>query len=155
MSSAREIRVKMKSRQLYRRHADQPDAPYSLDLDNSICQSINERALQWALDNSSPVTRARYLKYGQRMEFLADYHFAVAIGPLWINTPLRLKEVRLNATDRVLQVQSISMRTTIDGWINRLHPDSGGQHYCKLLSPARAMEWIYTDGLRMKLGVSV
>ena len=23
-----------------------------------------------------------------------------------------------------------------------------GNHYCKILSPARAMEWIYTDGLR-------
>ena len=25
---------------------------------------------------------------------------------------------------------------------------AGGFHYCKLLSPARAMEWLYTDGLR-------
>lgn len=23
-----------------------------------------------------------------------------------------------------------------------------GYHYCKLLSPARAMEWIYVDGLK-------
>jgi len=38
-----------------------------------------------------------------------------------------------------------------------------GVHYCKLLSPARAMEWIYVDGLRKfysvntlnKTGVSV
>jgi hypothetical protein len=29
-----------------------------------------------------------------------------------------------------------------------IYPDSAGYHYCKLLSPARAMEWIYVDGLR-------
>ena len=28
---------------------------------------------------------------------------------------------------------------------------SKGFHYCKLLSPARAMEYIYIDGLRAKL----
>ena len=33
-------------------------------------------------------------------------------------------------------------------------PDPGCFRYCKLLSPARAMEWIYVDGLRrhMPLG---
>lgn len=29
-----------------------------------------------------------------------------------------------------------------------IYPDSAGFHYCKLLSPARIMEWIYVDGLR-------
>jgi hypothetical protein len=46
------------------------------------------------------------------------------------------------------------MKTELDSWINKVHPDSGGQHYCKLLSPARAMEWITSEGLRDHLGVA-
>lgn len=143
----------MKSRQVYRRATIDPQAPYSLDT-KIICKEINEKALKWALVNSAPKYRERFLSYGQRMEFIEDYHFPVAIGPLWINSRLRLKEKQLEDGEWVLEVQSISMRTEIDSWINRLHPDSGGQHYCKLLSPARAMEWIYTDGVRRKLGIA-
>ena len=28
------------------------------------------------------------------------------------------------------------------------NPYGAGNHYCHLLSPARAMEWLYTDALR-------
>ena len=45
----------------------------------------------------------------------------------------------------VLHVQSPAMVTDVKA---HLYPDSSGFHYCKLLSPARAMEWIYVDGLR-------
>jgi hypothetical protein len=42
-------------------------------------------------------------------------------------------------------VQSPAMVTDVSAHI---YPDSAGFHYCKLLSPARIMEWIYVDGLR-------
>jgi hypothetical protein len=36
------------------------------------------------------------------------------------------------------------MRTPVDFWI----PLSAAFHYCKLLSPARAMEWLYVDSIK-------
>jgi hypothetical protein len=59
------------------------------------------------------------------------------------------------------QVTSPVMRTPIDYWNKTFPfprpkdvPDPGCFHYCKLLSPARAMEWVFTDGLRLKACVS-
>ena len=57
-----------------------------------------------------------------------------------------------NSGERVMEVQSIGMRTGLTSPLNALYPDSAGQHYCDLFSPARAMDWNYTDGLRWKLG---
>lgn len=52
---------------------------------------------------------------------------------------------------------AVSQRTEQDYWqkhfpFPRPHavPDPGCYHYCKLLSPARAVEWILVDGLRRK-----
>jgi len=53
-------------------------------------------------------------------------------------------------------------KTEIDYWKKHfgpiprpsLVPDPGCFHYCKLLSPARAMEWLYVDSLRLKRGLS-
>ena len=47
--------------------------------------------------------------------------------------------------DSTLQLDLIR----ILGWnIMRPFIQTVGYHYCKLLSPARAMEWIYVDGLK-------
>ena len=35
---------------------------------------------------------------------------------------------------------------------NESYLDTVGYHYCKILSPARAMEWIYIDGLKVTDG---
>lgn len=36
------------------------------------------------------------------------------------------------------------MKIKIGYWLK----ETAGLHYCKVLSPARVIEWIYVDGLR-------
>jgi hypothetical protein len=89
-----------------------------------------------------------------------DYHAFLPIGPLWVYNDLSMKVTDVKG-EKVMRVVSPSMRTPNEGnldylidlgFITTLYNDSNGYHYCKLLSPARVMEWIYTDGLRDQLG---
>lgn len=62
-------------------------------------------------------------------------------GPTWIFTSLSYE----NNNDKTeLLVRSPAMKTPTDFWIKA----SAGFHYCKILSPARVVEWIYVDGLK-------
>jgi hypothetical protein len=83
--------------------------------------------------------------------FADDVSFRTPVGPLWIFSMLTMK-VKTRAGRKVLKVVSPTMRTQPDSPATKLYPDSDSMHYCKLMSPARVMEWIYTDGLREDLG---
>jgi hypothetical protein len=48
-----------------------------------------------------------------------------------------------NAAKTETVVKAPMMRTPVDYYIS----EAAGFHYCKLLSPFRAMEWIYIDAL--------
>ena len=52
--------------------------------------------------------------------------------------------------EKVIMVNSTALTTSVD------YPqkNSEGMHYCKVLSPAYAIEWIYVDGLRMNDSLS-
>jgi len=61
-------------------------------------------------------------------------------GPLWIWTYMDYTNSK-DMTTRT--VQSAMMRTPDDYFIQ----SASGFHYCKILSPFAAMEWMYTDSL--------
>lgn len=144
--SASELRVKLKSRQTMWMASGRKNVNFTqTDETGSICADINRLAYEWALNHSSATARSLYDKIGEKMEMGADLGPYNA-GPLWIYNPL--KYIQAKDKSKVV-VQAPMMRTPSDYKIKA----AAGFHYCKLLSPARALEWIYIDGLRAKGGL--
>eukprot|EP00928_Gymnodinium_smaydae_P037776 TRINITY_DN26185_c0_g1_i1.p1 TRINITY_DN26185_c0_g1~~TRINITY_DN26185_c0_g1_i1.p1 ORF type:complete len:531 (+),score=96.81 TRINITY_DN26185_c0_g1_i1:54-1646(+) len=104
------------------------------------CVAINKHAVKVAEGLAAPSTLARYNAKGRGWCFLPDAETFQDIGPLWVfKDALALKE-----TDKCMEVTAASLKTTLDG---RIYP---GNHYCKVLSPARVLDWMMTDSLKTK-----
>ena len=86
----------------------------------------------------------RYNKLGEIMEVGPDKGPYNA-GPLWIWTYMEYDEVDEKSANggKMMELRAPMMKTPTDYAIS----SAAGFHYCKLLSPARALEWIYVDGL--------
>ena len=149
-STAYEIRVKFKSRQVFQLLSINTTARLDDTDTDRICAEINQRSYEWGLQHASPVALNRFKKYGQNMVMLNDYFPPLPIGPLWIYNDMKYKEMKIDG-NWVMTVQSISFKTPEEGFVSKLK--ANGYHYCKVLSPARVMEWIYTDGLRRLNGI--
>eukprot|EP00051_Salpingoeca_urceolata_P027436 m.481480 g.481480 ORF g.481480 m.481480 type:complete len:651 (+) comp22179_c0_seq1:58-2010(+) len=156
--SASELRTKLKSRQTIWEAAgiagvnltqsDQPKVKGGL---HDLCGEINQAAWDWAKKTASPSAMARYQKIGQPLVIGADKTTCYA-GPCWIYDPLVMHNDR---EGNRLTVQSIVFVTRDENDFPCAENEKGhlpcdsGMHYCKVLSPARALEWIYVDGLRL------
>eukprot|EP00301_Raphidiophrys_heterophryoidea_P002545 c11188_g1_i1.p1 GENE.c11188_g1_i1~~c11188_g1_i1.p1 ORF type:complete len:368 (+),score=97.33 c11188_g1_i1:774-1877(+) len=137
--SAIEIATKLVSRQLVYNVTGEP-SPESLD-DGDRCASINSLALEWALNRSLPATRDRYNTLGSHLIMGPDTTPTIPGGPGWIWSYLQYT----NQSSGDVLVSSYKAFYSLDA-----NPYGAGNHYCKLLSPARAIEWVYVDGLRLK-----
>jgi len=111
----------------------------NLAADGDLCAELNAQAYEYALRNAGEKTRKRFEAHGQKLAFDAtSYKFA---GPLWVYGQMKWAE----QSDGKMHLTSSGLLTGLgDSAIS-------GNHYCKLLSPARAMEWIYVDGLEKEL----
>jgi hypothetical protein len=159
-TSSAEIATKLASRQCtYIFGAGKADTGFDVD-DPNFCAQANQAAYEWALQRADPETRARFEQYGQKYVFGDDV--PKQGGPLWLYAHVGYDEETDASGEKVIKVSSPMQKTEVDYWKNHFGPiprpsaipDPGCYHYCKILSPARAMEWIYVDSLRLKRSIS-
>ena len=141
-TSAQELRVKMKSRQAVMEATGMGNVDFNKTDGGSLCKVINQASYDWGMNNIGSSTLTRFKKYGEPM-IMGEDKGPYNAGPLWIWNPLEYISKNVSGNLEI-EVRSIMMRTPTDYFIKA----SAGFHYCKLLSPARVMEWTYVDGLR-------
>jgi hypothetical protein len=139
--AASEMRVKLMSRQSTQKAAGvtNPDFHETDEVGNR-CAEINQAAIDWAYANASPLAKKRYDSVGQKL-LVGDDKGPYNAGPLWIWTYMEYAE---NSDKTTMTLKAPMMRTPTDYFLSA----AAGFHYCKLLSPFKAMEWIYIDSLK-------
>ena len=148
--SATELRVKIVSREALWLTAGVPASQVNFtqtDVTSNPCAAINAKVIEWAVANAGAAARRRYEDTTRAQSLHAgDDVFLSNVGPLWIDNPLKLTPSKDGGS---VVVHAPSSHTPV----NYIIKEAAGFHYCKVLSPARAMEWIYTDSLLKKGGI--
>jgi len=99
------------------------------------CSAINQRSMDYAISIASGAALERMNTKGRTLTFGLDDDSSFGdIG--WENDKGLLWELT-GGSDREVTLTSI-----------RNIADSAGNHYCDLLSPYRALEWIYIESIR-------
>jgi len=134
--SAIEIATKMVSRQKIFNISNNL-SPDTLD-SGDLCKFINEQAYNWALSTVSTVAQQRFNQSGIPFTMAPDVKPFPPAGPWFIWSYLKF-----TPSPSAVSIASIYAFYSLSA------PAYGaGTHYCKLLSPARALEWIMVDSLR-------
>jgi len=135
-----EIRCKMNSPQSILHSIGDETAPFQPR--NHMAAEINAQTIEWAISKAPAKVRERYLKNGVRLTTGSDIPKMNGAGWIWSSLEFRKSIDEKGRECRVLH--SPTMNTPLDHPI----PNAGGKAYCKLLSPTKALDWIYTDSLR-------
>ena len=142
-ASAIEIQAKLKSRQAAMEAVGYKHVKFNTTDGGSLCGDINHAALSWALSITGNNTLTNYIQHGQQM-VIGEDKGPFNIFPEWVKRSLEFVPSEQGGRP-VVVVHSIMLKTSTEYPI----PIFTGMHYCKLLSPARAIEWIYIDSRRL------
>lgn len=103
------------------------------------CKDINQRSLDVALSLASEKALQRYNDFGRKLVFLDDS--VSPWGPGWeLSFGLHYKKMNETHTS----IYSTSLVSEEDFFV----ASAAGMHYCDLLSPYRALEWIYITSVQ-------
>ncbi|MFZ9594744.1 MAG: alpha/beta hydrolase [Bdellovibrionia bacterium] len=141
--AAVEMRLKMKSRQSTSQAAGLGVLDFHVTDEWDVCAEINRQALAWAEAHAPSSVLQRYRQYGLPIVMGPDQPENGGPGFIW--KPIQKEVITQPGGQKALQISVPTMRTPVDF---DFVPESAGYHYCRLMSPAWFMEWIYTDGLR-------
>ena len=129
----------------------------------NLCAQINKETIKWALNKAPPKTLKRYSDYGKQLVAGDDIDYST--GFTWLYTHLVfttfkvfkpllirfkvliLKEYneKVDSNNRTyIDLRSPTLRFATDYKIKAV----AGLHYCKVLTTARALEWIYIDSVK-------
>uniref|UniRef100_A0A7S4KNF5 Uncharacterized protein n=1 Tax=Paramoeba aestuarina TaxID=180227 RepID=A0A7S4KNF5_9EUKA len=137
-----EMRTEMKSRQALQEAAGVLNPDFNITDSDTQCEEINQWTFDWALSSAGERSATRFNQLGQRLLFGLDV--VVSEEYSWINSPMTYTSTTLD------QEEVILINSTAWAVSTSFEPaNSAGVHYCKVLSPAWAMEWIYVDSLRL------
>lgn len=157
--AANEMKTKLKSRESVWQAAGftnvssvVTDMPVDKKGNHEPCGEIIQAAIDWAMKKVPSKTRGRFEKYGQQFIVGPDIEAVCGGGPCWIWDPIKFNKDDKANTVTVQSVYTFeSNKNPFPCGEEKTIPCPTGFHYCKLFSPAKAIEWIYVDGLKNKL----
>lgn len=97
------------------------------------CRDVNMAAWDLVYSTITDLAKRRYETRDYKINFKEDVQ--QVWGPGWV-----LSEIEFSSDGSTLNITSSSLITS---------PSLGGAHYCKILSPFRAIEFFYVDSLRL------
>ena len=100
------------------------------------CRDINQEVFDWAYSMADQSAKDLYDSLGEKLVQESDKN--QPNGGLWIIQDLEWKETK----DKT-ETDNISVACILDE--DQLVPIFKSMHYCKVLSPFRALEYIYVD----------
>lgn len=142
--AAYSLRCKLNSRQSFWGQGGAANPNFNSTDGPSLGAPINEEAFRWTLAAMGDGPRRRFEELGQPMQMQPDT-VRPAVGPLWIWSYPIFRYLQ-QPQGLVYGLSCTVMKTPLDYPIRA----ASGFHYCQLLSPAAAMEWICIDGLRLR-----
>jgi len=110
------------------------------------CSEINKATYEWALSIASPTALDRLEAKGRLLGFGPDRESQWGGGAAWeFSGGLQWSEYSQQSPHTVT-LTAAKLTSPPD------FPVFSGEHYCDLLSPYRALEWIYIESIRHKMG---